>query len=363
MSSQPGQLVTRSVSDLHLDRRNPRLPEELEGRSESEVLVWMYEHEVLEELAQSFVDNGYFQHEPLVVVNEESVDVVVEGNRRLAALMILLHLPMALEAEVEFDLPDELTESRREDLSTLPCWLASSRDEVRRFLGFRHIGGIKTWKADAKARYLTDEIARAVDDGSQDPFREVGRRVGSNALGVRNPFLALLILRAARDDFGIDSRWVQRERFGVWTRCMNAQELKNYIGLGDPRTYPEVTEAVQHLDEERLREVIADLTATHDKKALVADSRYVTIYAAVLANNEARAVLRKHDDLDLAAQVVADASLPTRIQSIADRLDILVNDVHRASDVQELVSPTDDVYARASTLRAAVKAKLQDAGD
>lgn len=363
MSLQPEQLVTRSVSDLHLDRRNPRLPEEMEGSSEDELLVWMYEHEVLEELAQSFVDNGYFQHEPLVVVHEDGADVVVEGNRRLAALMILLQLPIAIETEVEFDLQNKPTEPRRAELSNVPCWLASSRDEVRRFLGFRHIGGIKTWKADAKARYLTDEIGRAVEDGSQDPFREVGRRVGSNALGVRNPFLALLILRVARDDFGIDSRWVQRERFGVWTRCMNAQELKAYIGLGDPRTYSEVIEAVQHLDDERLREVIADLTATDGKKALVADSRYVTTYAAVLTNDEARAVLRKHDDLDLAAQVVADASLPTRIQNIADRLDILINDVYRVSDAQDLVNPTEDVYARASTLRAAVKAKLQDAHD
>ncbi len=109
--------------------------------------------------------------------------------------------------------------------------------------------------------------------------------------------------------------------------------------------------------------MIDDLTATDGRKALVKDSRYVTIYAAVLANEEARALLRKHEDLELAAQVVVDASLPTRIQNIADRLDIVINDVHRVTDGRDLVSPIEEVFSRASTLRAAVKAKLQDPSD
>jgi hypothetical protein len=322
----------------------------------------MYENQVLEEIAQSFVDNGFFQHEPLIVVEEGGEKVVVEGNRRLAALIILLQLPLALEADLEFDIapPDG---ERRAELETVPCWLADDRDVVRRFLGFRHIGGIKTWSAEAKARYLTEEVGRALASGSTDPFKEVGRRVGSNALGVRNPYLALHILRAARDEFGIETRFVQRDRFGVWTRCMNAKELKAYIGVGDPRTHAEVEDAVQHLDADPLSEVIGDLTPQQGKKkAVVADSRDVTLYAAILSNDEAHALLRKHEDLELAAQVVADASLPTRILNIVDRLDILTRDVLRSPEPASLVTPVEELFGRASTMRAALKGKLDDPG-
>lgn len=361
MSHVPGEIVSRPAEDLQLDVVNPRLPEELQGRPASEVLIFMYEHQVLEELAQSFLDNGFFQHEPLIVVEEAGETIVVEGNRRLAALTILLQLPLAREVELDFDLAATLGPDRRAELESVPCWIAPDRDAVRRFLGFRHIGGIKTWSAEAKARYLSEEIDRALADGSDEPFRQVGRRVGSNALGVRNPYLALQILRAARDEFSIDTRYVQRERFGVWTRCMNAKELKTYIGVGDPRTHTEVKEAVLHLDAERLGEVIGDLTPQDGQKSVVGDSRDVTLYAAILGNEEAHALLRKHDDLELAGQVVADASLPTRIQNIVDRLDILTRDVHRTPEPGALVTPVEELYGRASTLRAAVKARLDDA--
>ena len=49
---------------------------------------------VLDELAGSYLENGFWQHEALLVVKEELCGkerlVVVEGNRRLAALIVSL---------------------------------------------------------------------------------------------------------------------------------------------------------------------------------------------------------------------------------------------------------------------------------
>src|SRR5712691_3317294 len=100
----PSRLRYVEVQGLHLDRLNPRLPEEYHSRAESEILEYLYDEEVLEELAQSFVDNGFFQHEPLIVTEEERQLIVVEGNRRFAALAILLQLPFARAADLRFDL-------------------------------------------------------------------------------------------------------------------------------------------------------------------------------------------------------------------------------------------------------------------
>ncbi|WP_409047522.1 ParB N-terminal domain-containing protein [Microbacterium sp. HA-8] len=82
-------LIYLRVDELTLDTRNPRLVTAA-APSQKSLLRQLYEQESLDELAQSFVDNGYFAEEPLVVVKENGEWVVVEGNRRLATLKLLL---------------------------------------------------------------------------------------------------------------------------------------------------------------------------------------------------------------------------------------------------------------------------------
>ena len=80
------------VSDLAFDLDNPRLVEfDLKrNASDSEVVQVLWETMDVRELVLSIVASGFFQHEPLIVVRENGKNVVIEGNRRLAAVKILL---------------------------------------------------------------------------------------------------------------------------------------------------------------------------------------------------------------------------------------------------------------------------------
>ena len=171
---------------LLLDDENPRLPERLRRQPQSEILKYLNEHGVLEELAQSYLDNGYFPHEPLIVVpiGDEDVYTVVEGNRRLAALSILHGTSEADDAGFAGIDPSP---AQLAQLTNIPCFVISDRNQIHAYIGFRHIGGLKTWPPEAKARYLLAEVDRLVEENVADPFRELSRRVGSNAQGVRNP--------------------------------------------------------------------------------------------------------------------------------------------------------------------------------
>lgn len=60
------------VDDLHLDRENPRLPESLRGKEESTILEHLWFQEVLIELVQSMLTNGFFRQEPLLVQQLEA---------------------------------------------------------------------------------------------------------------------------------------------------------------------------------------------------------------------------------------------------------------------------------------------------
>ena len=259
-SAQP---TTIEVRKLRLDANNPRLPEHLQGANEEELLKYLYLNTALDELATSFLDNGFFAHEPLIISKEnvDGVHTVLEGNRRFAALAILLHLETAEAADIEFSVEPTPTGEQLERLDNVPCFMVESPEDVHRFLGFRHIGGIKTWSAEAKARYLLAEVRRAHrQDRERNPFTTVGRAVGSNTQGVRNPYVAMRILIYGREQFGIDIADIQRHRFGVWNRGMNSRDLRDYIGFGSARTFAEVESALEALSEPKLREVLRDMT-------------------------------------------------------------------------------------------------------
>src|SRR6266545_8362412 len=57
-----------AIGRLHLDPANPRLPEEVQGSKEDELLQNLYSHFDLEEIAAPMAQNGYFDEEPLVAV-------------------------------------------------------------------------------------------------------------------------------------------------------------------------------------------------------------------------------------------------------------------------------------------------------
>lgn len=89
------ELRFAELKDLCLDPMNPRLGRNSTGRDVSqERILEMMRDWTLDELVVSFLESGgFWTHEALLVVSEKIYGaqrlVVVEGNRRVAALMYL----------------------------------------------------------------------------------------------------------------------------------------------------------------------------------------------------------------------------------------------------------------------------------
>jgi hypothetical protein len=367
MEAGNGQLqaVNIAVSQLRLDPDNPRLPDDLRGGEQVEILKYLAEKTVLDEIARSMVENGFFTHEPLFVLRDrEDEFIVLEGNRRLATLMIVLQLPGAVDAGLEFDLGIESEpEGWRERLQAVPCHEVPTRDAVRRFLGFRHIGGMKPWSAQAKARYLHEEVLRSKEAGSDHPFRDVGRGVGSNSQGVRNAVYAYIVLLRGRDDAGIDIRYVMDNRFGVWQRALNSVELRTFLGIGWPKRFDEVDAALADLNTDHLQEVLTDMTP-NGTTALLADSRDITVYGLALANSQAYEAMRKFKTLDVARQIVEEADLPDRIRRVVATIEAIQEMVTRTDQVNvDVVASSEELASVATALRAVAKDRHRDNGN
>lgn len=356
------------VRTLDLDPNNPRLPEEVQGGSQEDLLTYLWENDVLEELIDSYLANGYFQSEPLITLPPaKGRRTVVEGNRRLAALIILHQLQPAVDADIPLEVEEAPTEQQLKDLGLrfLPAVEADDPNDVASFLGFRHISGLKRWGPEAKARWLFHQVeARAKSQSDRGVFYDVGRQVGSNARGVRSAYIAYGILRYAREILKLSNQtvgFVSRERFGVWTRLLGTANVTEYLGLGEKleSRYEGVRDQIETVDPVPLAEVLSDLTPPGPRqRAVLGDSRDVTDYSDVLAIPAARSAMREFNSLTLAVEIARQGELASRLQEMTKTVEVLTLDVRRYAIGEDEMAAAEEFAAAARTLRGAVSAAL-----
>jgi hypothetical protein len=154
-----------SVASLHLDNKNPRLGRETLIGAPRDIVQYLFEHDKALEVAESIALRGYFPNEPLLAVKEDGRYVVVEGNRRLAALKALRE-PGLLDGPV-MNKVDRL--SRRilspERIARVPVIIAASRRETDRQMAGRHIASpVLAWQAENRASFILEKLAEGYDN-------------------------------------------------------------------------------------------------------------------------------------------------------------------------------------------------------
>lgn len=153
-----------SVASLHLDAKNPRLGRETSSRAPREIIQYLFEHDKALDVAESIAARGYFPNEPLLAIEEKGRYIVVEGNRRLAALKALRE-PGLLEGSLGRQ-AERL--SRRTDLqgiTQVPVTIAPNRRATDRQIAGRHIGTpVLAWQAENRASFILDKLAEGYNN-------------------------------------------------------------------------------------------------------------------------------------------------------------------------------------------------------
>ena len=150
----------RFVASLHLDANNPRLGRETSAQAPREIVQYLFEHDKAFEVAQSIATRGYFPNEPLLAIQEGDQVVVVEGNRRLAALKALRE-PVLLDGAMQRYV-ERLSRQieNPSEIASVPVTLASSRRATDRQISGRHVGApVLAWQAENRASFILDKLA------------------------------------------------------------------------------------------------------------------------------------------------------------------------------------------------------------
>lgn len=363
---------------LHLDRQNPRLPEEWQGKDELELIRVLYEQFNLDELAESLDKNGYFDEEPLIAtphdlpddlaqVSDSSVAaryksfiesettefIVVEGNRRLATVKLLLNSEIRRQVKVARDFP-QVSEAVAEDLKVLPVIIYPHRDEVVPYLGVRHIIGIVKWDPYAKARYL----AKMIESGST--VEQVQDQIGDTQNAVLKSYVSYKLLEQARDEFNYDTR-AAKNNFSLLMLALNQPSIKEFLGL--PRRLQDVSFdlPVPSQNVENLESLLTWVFGNKQKQKIITDSRQITQHLRhIVASPEAVVELKRTNNLleaydrtsgeeQILLKRLSDANRNLEFAlgvSTRHKTDEVIDLVERcaktATTLQEIVSKRDD---------------------
>lgn len=225
-----------STDKLLLDDSNPRLAVFGDGKPNDDLAIFLWKHYAVEEVALSIAHNGFFAYEPLFVEPSKSKPghrVVVEGNRRLAAVMLLRDEDLRRRAGAT-SLPD-LSAAALADLRELPV-VTCNRDAIWEYLGFRHINGPKPWGSESKAQYVAH-----VHNSLRIPLDQIASTIGDTNRTVKRLYRAHMILEQA-ESIGVfqrEDRVQNHFSFSHLLTGLGYEALQRFLGIeGDDSDSP-----------------------------------------------------------------------------------------------------------------------------
>jgi hypothetical protein len=281
------QFIQLSVANLHLDPENPRLPERLKNAPEKDVLNWMLSDATLVDLMASIAENGFFNGEPILIVEEGGKQVVVEGNRRLASIKLLANPGLATESPRTIRAISETAIFKNNIPTEIWVYKCIDRNEVQNYLGFRHVSGVKQWPLISKARYLYDLFIKK-NRFEYEVYKEIAREIGSKGNYIRKLLIgyqAFQIVRT-RNWFGM-GEYLNEESFdlSLISDVLNGQSVvAEYAGIDVNSEKPFAN--IKHENFEQLTKWLYQITETG--RTRIGDNRNLRLLNKILQNEEAK---------------------------------------------------------------------------
>ena len=282
------------VSDLAFDLKNPRLAEFDVVENEAGIIKVLWDTMDVQELVLSIVASGYFQHEPVIVSKESGRNVVIEGNRRLAAVKLLLN--PAIGKDLGAKIPD-ISNELRKSLRRIPVSF-NSRKGAWRYLGFKHVNGPAKWGSYAKSKYIAD-----IHRNYRVPLDDIARQIGDTHNTVRRLYRGLMVIEQAEKvgAYQRSDRWRGHFAFSHLYAGLQYSGVSAFLDLRSASD--EVRDPVPADKKAELRELLVWMYGSKSEKkppVIQSQNPHLRQLDAVLANTEALAAMRTGAELSIA---------------------------------------------------------------
>ena len=349
-----------SVSNLHFDPENPRLPTTtLDRTNEAEVINWMLRDASIIELMGSIGEKGFFPAEPLLVVEIEGRQGhynVVEGNRRLTAVKLLLNPELAMKRAVSVK---SISDDAKFKPDELPTFTYDKRADILDYLGFKHITGVKSWSALSKAKYLKSLKESYAGLSLTEQYKSLARAIGSRSDYVQQLLVGLSLFQkiSEQDYFDIPGLNEEVLDFGVYYNALRWSNIRKFLKVNTADDNP-----VQNIDLENLESLVKWVSEKNvENKTRLGESRNLGQLNKILGSTKALEIFESGKSLDEAILYTEEPYEIFKL-SISDSL----NQIQTANKYIHLVEKPNEldldnlkeIRSIAHNLRLIVESKL-----
>lgn len=368
-------VVTRiPTKQLQFDPENPRFYRLNDHQSVEAVIEEMLDDEGAQDLMRSIGQKGYFEGEPLLVVEIASAAqsaqdtgdrdskrnyIVVEGNRRLAAVKLLnqeLDPPPRRKNSIK-EIREEVVEPPPTEL---PCLIYTSRRDVLRYLGYRHITGIKEWDSLSKAKYLSELREEFYKDEPQAlQLKSLAKDIGSRSDYVGQLLTALNLYNLAEevDFFGLPVEAKDVE-FSYITTALNYKNIPHWLGL-----LGRIDIDMPDLNQDNLKKMFGWMFAKDQQgRTILGESRNLDQLAAVVASPAARVHLEETGKLDEAYLYTdgPESALDEALQQASQKVRVVWNLLPKVNARTSHLDLTERLFDDVKSIRTILRDKLED---
>lgn len=229
------EIKTFSHKDLIFDPNNYRFHEthdyvvasstRYHENSVQERALSRLKKENIRQLKESILHNSYLPIEPLIVSKYEGIDdnkyIVIEGNRRLAAIRLIVE---------EHNAGREVNPEVLASFDTLPCVEVNPETDssyIPSLMGIRHVSGIKNWGGYQRSEL----IANLLDNLHLDP-NETAQRLGLTVTEVNRRYRAFKALEQMKTDSDY-SDYAAPSLYPIFHETVSIPRIKDWLGWDD----------------------------------------------------------------------------------------------------------------------------------
>lgn len=349
------KLREAALSDLRLDPENPRLPKYVE-RDQDSMFEFLAKSSSIDELMSAISENGFFEAEALIAVpNDDGSLCVVEGNRRLTALLLL-------SGKTYPGITQRITSLQSEAKhrpAAVPVYVFEKRSEILNYLGNRHIAGVKAWGALAKARYIR-QIFNETDEKQDfgDRCRTTARIIGSRRDFISRTLRALSVFEIAEhnDYFGLKGVDESVVKFSLISTAIDYEGISSFLF---PSTSEDETPASDEPPStDNIKLFFSWLFEKNEKQTtLLGESRNIHKLSKVVASTEGLEAIKKGADLEQAYLLTTGVEedfdiICNNVQRLLREANSLVSDVEITPSREEIV---ESIFKQARTLKRSLE--------
>lgn len=219
-------------TNLVFDSENPRMVEfGVNQYSEEQLINLLWKEMAVEELVMSILALGFFDHEPLYVMRREDGNLIVlEGNRRLAAIRSILN-PSIVKGDRMRKFEERITPEIKNKLEyRIPVIVLTGRQDAWRLLGFKHVNGPAKWGSYAKAKYIVD-IHRNFNVG----LDQIAEQIGDTNKTVSKLYQGFMVIEQAEKyaEFSMDDIKTPRLYYSHLYTALGYEKFRTFLGITD----------------------------------------------------------------------------------------------------------------------------------